>query len=232
MTDAITLILSFYFLIRGASRGFMRSLFVPVSIIVATIISLIYFQTTNDIIGSLVIGLTGPIILHILLKILLKKWAQLTNTEIKPDLLSRFCGALLTLAWGWVFILFTLILLAALPLWGTRIVAVHKDIVNSASYFFAKPVGEMLFSPSKGIMKTSAADNSPKDLKSITEDPRFQNVLQDPEIQKEIDAHQMAKLMSNPKIIDLTQQIMRDPAAMKKIMALYTAQTESAFKDR
>ena len=33
--------------------------------------------------------------------------------------------------------------------------------------------------------------------------------------------------MSNPKMMDLTQQIMSDPATMKKVMALYSSQAQA-----
>ena len=36
--------------------------------------------------------------------------------------------------------------------------------------------------------------------------------------------------MSNPKMMDLTQQIMSDPATMKKVMALYKQSAQVAKK--
>lgn len=99
----------------------------------------------------------------------------------------------------------------------------HHDAVRSASYqLIAKPVKEAVFPDSQ---QNAAADlNSPlakDDARSLALDPRFQKILQDPEIQKEIDAHDMAKLMSNPKMMNLVQQIMSDPDTMKKVLALY-----------
>ena len=226
MTDIITFLLSFLFLIHGASRGFMLSLLVPFSIIVATIISIIYYQITKDIILSLVLGLIGPFLLHLLLKLLLKTWAKSSNRDIKPGFLSRLGGALLTFTWGWVFIIFSLILLAALPPWGKTLTAVHNDVTQSASYWIAKPLGESFFGTSKQNAAEVASTASNNDAKSLALDPRFQEVLQDPDIQQEIDAHDIAKLMSNPKMIDLTRQIMSDPATMKKIMALYSSQPQ------
>jgi len=216
VTDIVTLILSIFFLIRGASRGFMHSLTGPFSIIVTTIISIIYYQTTEDMIASLIIGLIGPLLLNLLLKFLLKAWVKATNTDIKPNFLSRLGGSILTLIWGWVFIIFTLILLTVLPPWGETLTAVHNDVTKSNSYLIAaKPLEETFFAASKN-----------NDAKSLAEDPRFQKILQDPDIQKEIDAHDIVKLMRNPKMMDLVQQIMRDPATMKKIMAIYKSQAQ------
>ncbi len=64
------------------------------------------------------------------------------------------------------------------------------------------------------------------DTQSLAQDPRFQKILQDAEIQQEINGHDMAKLMSNPKIMALTQQIMTDPEMLKKVMAVWQNQPE------
>ena len=133
-TDFITFFLSIFFLVRGASRGFIRSLMIPISLIIATIISVIYYQITNGMIISLLIGLLGPFLIHLLLKFILRTVAEATNTVLKPNFLSRLGGAILTLAWGWVFIVFTLILLAVFPPWGGVLTAVHNDVTSSASY--------------------------------------------------------------------------------------------------
>ena len=136
MTDTAVLILSIFFLIRGASRGFINSLLIPFSIIVATIISIIYYQITKEMIVSLLIGLIGPLLLNLGIRVLLKKLAKATNSEIKPNFWSRLGGACLTLAWGWVFIIFALILLVSLPTWGNTLTAIHNDVIKSASYSF------------------------------------------------------------------------------------------------
>ena len=221
MVDIITFILSILFLIRGASRGFMRSLLVPSSIIVATIISIIYYQGTGNLITSLILGLIGPLFLNLLFKSLLPsesaKLAIITDTKIKLSFFSRLGGSILTLIWGWVFIIFTLILFTVLPPWGETLTAIHNDVGNSASYgYIAKPLEEIFF----------AAPKQNNDAKSLAEDPRFQKILQDPDIQKEIDAHDIVKLMKNPKMMDLVQQLMSDPATMKKVFALYGSQAQ------
>jgi uncharacterized membrane protein required for colicin V production len=246
VTDITTLILSIFFLVRGASRGFMNSLTGPFSIIVTTILSIMYYQATADLITSLLIGLIGPLFLNYLLKFLIKTWAKATNTEINPGFLSRLGGSILTLIWGWVFIIFTLILLTVLPLWGESLRAVHNDVMKSSSYLIAKHLEETLGGPhighlvllpdtrrssqlpaaSKQNVPAAAGEASSNNAESLAADPRFQKVLQDPEIQKEITDHDMVKLMSNPKMMALVQQIMSDPATMKKVMALYSSQTE------
>ena len=229
-TDLILFFISILFLIRGASRGFLNSLVGPFSIILTTILSIIYYQQTNDVITSLLIGLIGPMLLYFIIKLLLRSWTLATNSGIsQPNFLSRLAGALLTLAWGWIFIVFTLILLAVMPPWGKALTAVNQDVLRSRTYRVIKPLGECFFTaPKKNVPATpSASTTASDDAKSLAQDPRFQAVLQDPEIKKDIDAHDLVKLMSNPKMMDLTRQIMSDPATMKKVMALYSHQTAS-----
>ena len=229
MTDTITLILSIFFLLSGASRGILGSLLIPVSIILATILSVVFYNDTNNLTISLIIGLLGPILVHLLLKIIIKLLCKALNIEIKPSFLSRLGGSVISLAWGWVFIVISLILIAALPPWGGAMTALHDDVVKSASYFFAKPWGERLFNTPQESTPTvtnkSLTTNTNAD--SLAQDPRFQEILKDPEIQKEINEHDIISLMRNPKMMELTREIINDPAAMKRIMTLYSHQGTS-----
>jgi hypothetical protein len=162
---------------------------------------------------------------------------MITNREIKLSFLSRLGGSILTLIWGWVFIIFTLILLTVLPPWGGTLTTVHNDVTKSASYLIAKHLEETFFGPhtghsqmfaaSKQNITAAASEASSNDAKSLALDPRFQKILQDPDIQKEIEAHDIIKLMSNPKMMALVQQLMSDPATMKKAFALYRNQAQS-----
>ena len=186
-----------------------------------------------DLLGIELIGLIGPLLLGLLLKFLFKIWVTATNIDIKqPRFLSRLGGAVLTFIWGWVFIIFTLILLTVLPPWGKTLTVLHDDVSNSVSYVYAaKPLEECFFAAPKQNTAAVTGETSGSDVKSLAEDPRFQKVLQDPDIQKEIDAHDIVKLMGNPKMMDLVQQIMNDPATMKKVFALYGSQANQKPQD-
>lgn len=234
-TDSIMFIVSLMLMLRGFSRGFMHSLIGPISIIITTFISAVYYQATKNVVVSLLIGTIGPLILAVFLRFILKEWARTTNNDIKPSFLSCTAGALLTLSWGWVFIVFLILLLTILPMPGKLAVA-QNDILRSMSYTrIAKPlVGPMLNQKVADIVTSKSPDGtvniSNNDLSSIAQDPRFQKVIQDPEIQQEINAHDMVKLLSNPKILKLTQDLMSDPAMLKKVLAAYRSQSADQSK--
>ena len=225
-TDFIIVVLSIFFLSRGSARGFMRSLLGPFSLIIATIVSILYYQSTKDLIASLLIGLLGPLILHLILKFLLKTFAKITNTDVGPGFLSSLGGALLTLIWGWVFVILTLILLTLLPAQGPAMTILHNDITSSFSYKITVPYVERFFPALKGMSPDTKNVTSKSDAQSLAQDPRFQKILQDPEVQKEINDHDIAKLVSNPKMMALNQQILSDPEMFKKVMAVYRNQTQ------
>ena len=84
LTDFTILILSLFLLSRGSERGFMRSLMDPVSLIIATIVCILYYQATRDLIVTLLIGLLGPILLNYIFKAILQTYATATNTNIAP----------------------------------------------------------------------------------------------------------------------------------------------------
>jgi len=245
-TDFITFALSMFFLIRGASRGFILTALVPVSIILSTLISILYYMITEDEVIGCLIALIFPVLFYYLFKHLIKKLIEATNRQIRPSVWSRLGGSIFNLTWGWIFISFALILLSVLPPWGNKMTAFRNDVRESASFYcVAQPIAKNIFnavtakdptlrkevtpyifpsSPSKD--SAIALDATNPDVKSLTEDPRFKVLLEDPEIQKEIEAHDFVTLMSNPKIINLTQQIIRDPATLRKVMALYTNQSD------
>jgi hypothetical protein len=251
ITDLITFFISLYCLIRGSLRGFMNTLINPFSIIVTTFLSIIYYQNTKDWVMASIIGILGPFLMTFLLKFLLRSWAKATNNDIKPNFLSRLGGSLLTLAWAWLIIIFILILLTVLPPWGATGKNVHNDVTGSASYrLIAQPlekrfldaikindpglssnVSTILSASSKPAVPGPMDPASVNEAKTLAQDPRFQKILQDPEVQKEINAHDMVKLMSNPKMMDLTKQILNDPATMKKVMQIYSSQMSSHMED-
>ena len=95
---------------------------------------------------------------------------------------------------------------------------VYNDIRRSAAYRIIRPFTAHFIPTSiLGAQPEAKTDNP---AASLAQDPRFQSVFQDPEIQKAIAAQDYGKLMANPKIMGLTQELMSDPQAMKKLMAI------------
>ncbi|MDE2027702.1 MAG: CvpA family protein [Candidatus Omnitrophica bacterium] len=231
ITDIITLLFSAFFLARGFIAGFVNSLIPPFSIIIGTLISYFYYLSTKHMLTSLALGVLAPLFIYAVCRTILGIWSKATNTDMKPGFVSSMTGAVLNLLWGWVFIIATLILLALLPPMGKALTIVHNDITKSASYALAKPWQDaFLASQPKAAVPdnktadgTSGAANAPA-VQTLAQDARFKKVMNDPEIQHDIDSHNIIALMSNPKMMELTRQIMSDPETLKKVMAVYNSQ--------
>ena len=228
LTDLITSLLSLFLMALGYSRGFLRSLLGPIALIAATILSVIYYQYTGQLITSLMIGLVGPLVLLFILKFILKSWISATKSKAKPEFPSRLAGLAMTLLWGWVFIILTLVLLAIFPSLNSSLTFLHNDVTHSYSYALARPLENLLVKPApatplrqRQAEQTRHARSAPAQGQSLATDPRFQKVLQDPEVQREIQERDYAKLMQNPKMMALTQQIMNDPSLMQKVLSAY-----------
>ena len=58
---------------------------------------------------------------------------------------------------------------------------------------------------------------SSDEFKNLVNDKKFQELLEDPAITEEVEKKNFAKLIANPKFIELSQ----DQEFLKKVMALY-----------
>ncbi len=217
-TDTILLLCSGFLIWRGASRGFLGSVLGPLALIFATVVSVVYYILTKDILISLLIGFLGPLILAWIFRWLLRSWKQTTNPEGKLSLASRIGGAVLTWSWGMAMFIITLLLLAILPPINGPLQMMHKDIHQSKIYHLIKP------------LDMAAVDNpsSEDNIQSLSKDKRIQDIVNDPQIVEAIRHQNFVALMSNPKIVALTQ----DPAMIKKMTTVYRQLMQQQMNSR
>lgn len=207
VTDAVIIFCSIFLLWKGAIQGFLASLLGPAALIFSTIVSLVYFCLTKNFVVSLCIGLLGPFLLAWVFRFFLYSWTKIVNPNGILSLTSRIGGALLTWSWGMIMAGLTVLLLSMAPPINKPLRLMLEDIHMSLAYQLVKPLD--LF----------ATDNAlgPVDLKSLYQDKRIQDIVNDPQITEAILHHDYSTVMSNPKMVALTQ----DPAMIKKIMAVY-----------
>lgn len=207
VTDSICLISVLFLVWLGFSRGFLNSIIGPLALIVGSVVALVYYALTKNMLQSLCIGLFLPILLHWILKLTLRTWQQLRNKDIQLSFISRLSGALLTLIWGMTIIIITLLLLAMMPPINRPLEAMFKDIHNSRFYKMIRPL--------EG--KTEDSKSGEDNIKALSEDKRIQDIINDPVIVEAINNKDYAALINNPKIT----AIMQDPELLKKMLSLY-----------
>jgi uncharacterized membrane protein len=216
ISDLISVILMVFLSLLGYSRGFLRSIFGPLALVIATVVSFVYWVWTKDLVVSLCIGLVGPFLLTWIFKFLLNSFKKATNPEAKPNFISSLLGMALTLGWGMVMWLMAVFLVSIIPPIFAPMEMITKDIHQSATYRLIKPFD---FTASK----RSATDPNEKpksaeeDLADLSEDQRIKDLLNDPEMIKAIEKKDYAALMKSPQILAIAQ----DPQLVKKMLSLY-----------
>lgn len=216
ITDIITLALSTFLVIRGANRGFLGSLLGPVALILGTLLSIVYYYWTKNMLISLCIGLLGPFILSWVFRAFLHSWTVMSNSKGKLSPISRITGALLTWGWGFAMLIITVLLLAMLPPFNKPVEFIYKDIHLSHLYHLVKPLD------SSAIDKPS----SQNEVASLAKDKRIQDIVNDPSVVDAINRKDYSFLIGNPKITALTQ----DPALIKKMMSIYRQMLQEQTK--
>lgn len=213
--DLILACLIAYFFLLGFMRGFLRSVFGPLALIAGSWIAFVYYQTTQNIFITFIIGIFAPMAISIFLRFILSSWLKSLNPEAVPSAISRMSGALITLLWGWTFVIFTTILLHVIPVPIKQVVAIQTEIHGSIIAQTTILPFQALFIPSP------KNNNSTESVKEMANDPRLADLMNDPEIKAAAQHRDYAALIKNPKIMKLTQEMMADPALMKRILAMY-----------
>ncbi len=205
VTDIFLLLIEALALLRGASRGFARSVIGPCALIIATGLAFLYYRVTKDIGVSLAIGLLGPIALSLILKMILGSINA--SGKIDPGFFSRLTGAVITALWLAVLVLPVIFVLTFLPPIHPSITAMRKDIHRSFSY-------TILITP---FIPPERATGHADAIKDLREDPRMEALLKDPAIVRAIQRKDYTALISNPKITESVQ----DPQFIQKLLSAY-----------
>jgi len=116
LTDVIVRILVFYFLCRGAQKGFLRTLLGPFSLILACIIGFIYYAQTQKFFTSFFIAILGPFLFTFTFSFVLQAWNATVNNKKSVSIPSRLAGALVSLLWRGTHLAITLSLIASAPM--------------------------------------------------------------------------------------------------------------------
>ena len=219
-TDFIVFLCLIFFIWRGASRGFFRSLIGPISFIAATAVALFYYKSTKNIPVSISIGLFGPVVLNWLGTNIFRSFSD--NTQ-KPSMFSCLLGALITSIWGMFIILPVVFILTLVPPFHPSIVPIIKDVKQSHTLALVTPFVKYFGIPALPTTMTSgtstaSTSNAPApSMEAIAQTPQMQEIINDPQIMTAIEKKDYGALLSNPKIMAMAQ----DPEFVKKILGAY-----------
>lgn len=226
MTDSIVQVILLFYLIRGALKGFLRTLLGPISLISSMIISAAHYNQHHSYVQALLISVLGPFIIHMMLSFFIKTWNATINEKKQPSPLSRTAGGFFSLTWGATYITLVLILLAIIPSNFQWLNKIQHGVRASRSYALIKKItAEKIPIENFDVRNISAFMSNPqnaekmestKEFKDIFENEKFKNLLGNDELQQHIEDKNFGALLSNPKM----QELLKDGDFVKKILSL------------
>ena len=222
ITDGIILVVAIFSFWSGWQKGLMRTLLGPLSLLIGTIASYLYYSFTHKVLNSLLIGLIGPIVLNIILSLLLSVWNKTVDNNQKTTRLSRVAGGFLNILWTGGLIVLVLILIVMIPPHVFGLEMIKADLNRSAAYCLIRQFMKDKV-PASNTMENTLNVFNPAQLKTIQDTPEYKTLMADEKIQsilsneetmQQIRRKNIAKLLANPEFLKLFQ----DEQLMKKIL--------------
>lgn len=217
VADIVLTLIAVYLFLLGFTRGFLRSIFGPIALVVGTWIAWMYYQTTHQSFTAICIGIIAPMVLSILLRFVLAGWLKSLNPDEKLGIISRCVGSLITLIWGWVFVILCVVCLEVFP-------GINPTIEKMQASINTSNIAKVTIAPFKYFIIPApkpSATAKPVSIEELAQDPRIATLLNDPEIQEAATKKDFVELLKNPKVMTLTQEMMKDPALMQKMLSMY-----------
>lgn len=227
ITDYVTLALTLLFILNGWRLGILRSLAWPLSLLISSLITVLYFRNTYNLIESFAAGTIGLIVIRILFAILFFIFKNHLDKETKTSLISRILGSIFSLCWGGSFLTLILISITLIPFDTSGIAKVKKDIVYSITYYYTDKFITAKFPQTNFLKASSRMLQDPSHFKSIKSNPevqallrhrKFKKIFADKEIEDHLHEKKFMKLLTNPKILDIYE----DEKLMERIVKLST----------
>jgi len=225
ITDYIVLVVVSLSTLNGWRRGFLRSLLGPLSLVVCSVLSFVYFQKTHNLFWSLLLCILGPLLLNILLALLLRSGQKTDEEGQSISSGSRILGALFNLSWNTGILILFLVWILMIPANVFGLAKIHSDINGSMTISLLNQRLPNHLPLVDHFQNTWRVLNNPKErkmiessleYKAIAQDEKIQGILADQNLIGQIHRGEMTKVLSNPNI----QEIFQDKELIKKFLAL------------
>jgi uncharacterized membrane protein required for colicin V production len=217
----LTFLLIFYFL-TGWERGFWRTVFAPLSLIIGSVIGYVYFLWSHNLFVSLIISIISPFVFNIFFNLFIK--------TINPDppffTFGRLLGAFFSVLWGGVIVFLILLLIIFAPFKNPTLEKIQYTIHSSLYYrVFEAFASQKTQSVQTKITNIQEVMQDPDKLSQLEEteayqdlmnDEKLQDIFSDEEFLEQIKEHRYIDLLSSPKL----KAVLEDKELIRKIFAL------------
>lgn len=227
VVDSILLFLAVLFLRNGWRRGLMRTLIGPASLLLCSIIGIIYLDLTGNIMKSFLMATFGTLILSVTIKVALMIGRRTVAKEHRNYVFigSRILGSFFSLFWKGGIALILLLLLTFFPEDIPHLQDIQKNINRSIAYSLMNQYIVSKVPPLKKTFNALSIFKDPRRMQQLSSSEDFQEFLHEEKIQaiasdEEIAEHiknkNIAGLIANPKI----RALMQDEQLMEKMFDL------------
>ena len=156
ITDFVIIAVFSLAFLRGWTKGIFQVLLGPISLAVAWSLSYYILKTYNNTALVITLGIFGPFIIYLIIKIFIKFLISSTLNKKGPLILSRLIGASLSLAWYGTFFTLLLIITLVLPIKQKQLIRIQNNIKHSQTFsLIPKNFQELLTFPRKFRMNTN-----------------------------------------------------------------------------
>ena len=229
MTD-VFIFIGFALLISSAfRRGFLHTLFWPLAILVASLLSIGTYLLSNN----LWCVLATYVLSSFLIRKLLPVFQRNPNPDnpLPPSLRNRIMAIPINLIWG-TFLTFLIVLaLSLMPFEKFGLSDISYDVFHSMTY---KKIAEIMVVPTgmdpAAEKKCPACDPQFEALihapmtQELLQDPRILKLISDPEFLDAVNKKDLAKLTRHP----IVQDLRHDPSFLLKALRLHMTMRANA----
>jgi len=231
ITDYIIVAAILYLFYKGWSKGLLRTLLGPLSLVICCVAGFAYYQKTQNLSISLLISIIGPFILTMLTSLGLKFWRKAVSDKTAPSLSSSLMGSMFSILWGGSYIVLILFTIKMIPpqvfsfrsVWYEK---VQNDVTSSKSYAILDGlIKDRMPAASLDLKKIALMMQDPsfieqfestEEFQNLVEDKRLKAIFSDEETAELIRSKNYIKILSNPKI----QAVFQDQELLEKMFAL------------
>lgn len=217
------IVLSFF---TGLSQGFYKTILGPISLGIAYLFAISYYQLFGNLVISLVVGLLAPFVIRLIFSLLGKLLTSAYTDHPRPGPTSRFLGGIISIVWSCGIVGLSMVLMTMIPLQTKFFDNIKDRIVSSFSYsVIQQALGKHLTEAGMNMDSITSVLTDPEKRKSLEESPEFQKIMdepalkaffRDPEILTLVRDKKFDQLISHPKM----KAILEDKNAMNQLMKL------------
>lgn len=224
--DLIILIVGLFYFIRGWMKGFLRTIFGPISLIIGGIASYVYFKQSGNIFVSILIGLVLPFILNFGLSFLLNIWRKATD-EDDSFTIGRLLGGIFSCIWGTSLATLIVILIVLTPPQISWLKKLQNQIKQSQYYSFLNQYITLEKTDDQiGLNTLQKILNDPVKIQRFQETETFRELVNDEKLKKifadqetlnNLKNNNIGALLKNPEFLKLIS----DEEFRTKILSAY-----------